>query len=202
MSSMGKGCLCRLYYGYLRLLEKTVRLEVEMPDMWSREMPDRGAVIGFWHEDSFLMNLLLRRLAKGRDIAVIVTSDGRGDYIEALIGRCNGRAIRVPDGCKSRNFLRDLIEEAKCPGKTLAAAMDGPLGPRQVPKTLGFYLAEKGRKNFIEVQVQYSRAVSLNWRWDHYHIPLPFTDIRISLKDCGITGDRNAAGRRMNQGGT
>lgn len=154
-------------------------------------MPDRGAVIGFWHEDSFLMNLLLRRWSEGRDIAVIVTSDGRGDYIEAVIRRCNGRAIRIPDGCRSRDFLRNLIEEAECPGKTLAAAMDGPLGPRRVPKTLGFYLAEKGRKNFIAVQARYSRAVSLNWRWDHYHIPLPFTNIKISLKDCGITRDRN-----------
>ena len=166
MKNMAKACLCRLYYGYLRLLEKTVRLEVEMPDIWTKDMPDRGAVI--------------------------VTSDGRGDYIENMIIRCNGKAIRVPDGCRSRDFLRNLIEEAGCPGKTLAAAMDGPLGPRRVPKTLGFYLAEKGKKNFIEVQAGYSRAVCLNWRWDHYRIPLPFTSIKISLKDCGITGDRNA----------
>lgn len=192
MKNMAKACLCRLYYGYLRLLEMTVRLEVEMPDIWTKDMPDRGAIIGFWHEDSFLMNLLLRRLSEGRDIAVIVTSDGRGDYIENIIERCNGKAIRVPDGCRSRDFLRNLIEEAGCPGKTLAAAMDGPLGPRRVPKTLGFYLAEKGKKNFIEVQAGYSRAVCLNWRWDHYRIPLPFTSIKISLKDCGITGDRNA----------
>ena len=169
-----------------------MRLEVEMPDIWTKDMPDRGAVIGFWHEDSFLMNLLLRRLSEGRGIAVIVTSDGRGDYIENIIKRCNGKAIRVPDGCRSRDFLRNLIEEAGCPGKTLAAAMDGPLGPRRVPKTLGFYLAEKGKKNFIEVRAGYSRAVCLNWRWDHYRIPLPFTNIKISLKDCGITGDRNA----------
>lgn len=127
-----------------------------------------------------------------KEDAVIVTSDGRGDCIENIIKRCNGKAIRVPDGCRSRDFLRNLIEEAGCPGKTLAATMDGPLGPRRVPKTLGFYLAEKGKKNFIEVQAGYSRAVCLNWRWDHYRIPLPFTSIKISLKDCGITGDRNA----------
>ena len=71
MKNMAKACLCRLYYGYLRLLEKTVRLEVEMPDIWTKDMPDRGVVIGFWHEDSFLMNLLLRRLSEGRDIAEI-----------------------------------------------------------------------------------------------------------------------------------
>ena len=47
-------------------------------------------------------------------------------------------------------------------------------------------------EDFIEVQAGYSRAVCLNWRWDHYRIPLPFTSIKISLKNCGITGDRNA----------
>mgnify|MGYP000520812732 CR=1 FL=1 len=32
MENMAKACLCRLYYGYFKgLLEKTVRLEVEMP---------------------------------------------------------------------------------------------------------------------------------------------------------------------------
>ena len=36
MKNMAKACLCRLYYGYLRLLEMTVRLEVEMPDIWTK----------------------------------------------------------------------------------------------------------------------------------------------------------------------
>lgn len=146
MKNMAKACLCRLYYGYLRLLEMTVRLEVEMPDIWTKDMPDRGAVIGFWHEDSFLMNLLLRRLSEGRDIAVIVTSDGRGDYIENIIKRCNGKAIRVPDGCRSRDFLRNLIEEAGCPGKTLAAAMDGPLGQEGFRKPWDFTWLKRERR--------------------------------------------------------
>lgn len=56
-----KAGLCQLSYGYLRLLDKTVRLKTEFP----AEM-DRGMVAGFWHEDSLIMNLVLQRLAADR----------------------------------------------------------------------------------------------------------------------------------------
>ena len=141
LKKIGENVLQWLFTNYLKWIERTVTIRWDEENRYGDSQ-----IFGFWHEDSFLMNLLLRRLSEGRDIAVIVTSDGRGDYIENIIKRCNGKAIRVPDGCRSRDFLRNLIEEAGCPGKTLAAAMDGPLGPRRVPKTLGFYLAEKGRR--------------------------------------------------------
>lgn len=43
-------------------------------------------VFGFWHEDSFFMNLVLEELAgKTSPVDVIVTADTRGDYIEHML---------------------------------------------------------------------------------------------------------------------
>lgn len=62
---IARTCLCRLYYAYLKLLERTVRLEFNLPDGI-----DGGIIAGFWHEDSFIMNLVLKRLAEDRDISL------------------------------------------------------------------------------------------------------------------------------------
>lgn len=147
---------------------------------------DGGIIAGFWHEDSFIMNLVLKRLAEDRDISVIVTSDERGDYIEFLLARCGGSAIRLPDGAKSRRFIGDVLAEAKRAEKSIAAAMDGPLGPRRVPKSLVFYLSERGQKEFVAFQTEYSKAASVKKRWDHYKIPLPFTTVTVTAKKFGI----------------
>lgn len=181
MEKLAERCLCSLYYVYLRLLERTVRLEYELPDKW-----EDGRIVGFWHEDSFIMNLLLKKLSREQEAAVIVTADKRGDYIEEIIRRCHGSTIRLSDGFGARTFLKDVVRQAQNPWLNIAAAMDGPLGPRRVPKTLPFYLSEKGEKEFASVHVRYSRALGLTNRWDHYRIPLPFTRIQITVENHGI----------------
>ena len=63
------------------------------------------------------MNLVLERLAdKTTPVDVIVTADTRGNYIEHMIKRCGGNALRVPDGYKAfgalKNIVRDSYEKA------------------------------------------------------------------------------------------
>ena len=44
---------------------------------------DGNQVVGFWHEDSFIMNLLLREVTKENcKMSVLVTGDPRGDYMQ------------------------------------------------------------------------------------------------------------------------
>ena len=56
----------------------------------------------FGMRTAFFMNLVLERLAdKTTPVDVIVTADTRGNYIEHMIKRCGGNALRVPDGYKA-----------------------------------------------------------------------------------------------------
>lgn len=73
-----------LFTKYLTLLEKTVKIN------WHEENEyGESQIFGFWHEDSFFMNLVLERLAdKTTPVDVIVTADTRGNYIEHMIKRC------------------------------------------------------------------------------------------------------------------
>lgn len=172
--------LSLLLNSYLWLVSKTTRFEIKNIECYCE-----NKVVGFWHEDSYAMNLVLKELAKQDfHIRVIVTADTRGDYIEDMIIKCGGSTIRLPDGFGTKPFLKTLIKEAKgeC---TMAAALDGPSGPRHVPKTLAFFLSEVGKKEFISVCFTYSRCLRLKKRWDHYVIPLPFTKITAVLYSYG-----------------
>ena len=60
---------------------------------------DGNQVVGFWHEDSFIMNLLLREVTKENcKMSVLVTGDPRGDYIQYMIEKCRGDAVRIGYG--------------------------------------------------------------------------------------------------------
>lgn len=173
--------LSLLLNSYLWLVSKTTKFEIKNIQKYSA-----NKIAGYWHEDSYAMNLVLKELAKkDPNIRVIVTADTRGDYIEDMIKNCGGSAIRIPDGFGAKPFLKSLIKEAKedC---TIATALDGPLGPRHVPKTITFFLSEVGQKEFISVCFTYSRCLRLKRRWDHYAIPLPFTRITAVLYFYGI----------------
>ena len=57
--SMKRAILCRLFYGYLKCLEKTVRIQYQQPEQFTFHN-----IVGFWHEDSFAMNLVLSHISR------------------------------------------------------------------------------------------------------------------------------------------
>ena len=116
------------------------------------------------------MNLVLERLAdKTTPVDVIVTADTRGNYIEHMIKRCGGNALRVPDGYKAfgalKNIVRDSYEKAH---------------------SMAFYLSEHAEEAFVGISLSYSSCIRLTRRWDKYVIPLPFTTVDVAVKDYGI----------------
>ena len=170
-----------LFSGYLKLLEKTVKID------WREEtLCQDSQIYGFWHEDSYFMNLVLKHLVrKTGPVDVIVTADARGDHIEAMIRKNGGNALRVPDGYKSFAFLKKLLQSSYEGNRSLAVALDGPLGPRHEPKKLAFYLASQEKEDFAGIAVSYSAALRLFWRWDHYAIPLPFSHVTVEIRNYG-----------------
>ena len=87
-------------------------------------------IFGFWHEDSFIMNLVLKNLrGKTAPVDVIVTADTRGNYIEHMIKKCGGNALRIPDGYAAFGALKKLMQSSYEQSRSLAIALDGPLGP-------------------------------------------------------------------------
>ena len=178
---IGESILQWLFVNYLRLLEKTVHIE------WHEDTQfGDSQIFGFWHEDSFFMNLVLENLAhKTRPVDVIVTADTRGNYIEHMVQRCGGHALRVPDGYQAFAALKKIVQDTYEKEHSLAVA-DGPLGPRHEPKKLAFYLSEHADEEFVGISLSYSSCFRLKSRWDKYAVPLPFSRVTVAVKDYGI----------------
>lgn len=170
-----------LFSGYLKLLKKTVALQ------WSEnDVCGNGQIVGFWHEDSLFMNVVLSELSKYTNpVDVIVTADSRGDYIEEMIKQSGGQALRVKDGSAGFKALKTIVKNAYETTHSLAVALDGPLGPRHEPKRLAFYLAEQAQEDFVGISVTYSNCIRLRWRWDKYAIPLPFSVVTVAAHNYG-----------------
>lgn len=173
--------LRKVFISYLKFLEKTVKIE------WQEELPyGDSQIFGFWHEDSFFMNLVLKNLVgKTAPVDVVVTADARGDYIEYMLQKCGGSAIRIPDGYAAFGALKVLMQRSYEQLHSLAIALDGPMGPRHKPKKLAFYLSEKKGEDFVGISVRYSACLRMFWRWDRYVVPLPFSRVTVAVKDYG-----------------
>lgn len=179
---IGQRILQWLFDEYLSLLERTVTIR------WVEENRyGDSQIFGFWHEDSFFMNVVLKNLSdKTTPVDVIVTADTRGNYIEHMIRKSGGKALRVPDGYKAFAALKNIVRESYEKDHSLAMALDGPLGPRHEPKKLAFYLSEHADEEFVGISLSYSSCIRLNRRWDKYVIPLPFTTVTVAVKDYGV----------------
>lgn len=186
MKKMGQRILQGVFSGYLGLLEKTVKI-----DWQEEELYGSSHIFGFWHEDSFFMNLVLKNLAgKTAPVDVVVTADTRGDYIEHMIQTCGGNALRVPDGYAAFGALKMLLQRSYETARSLAVALDGPLGPRHEPKKLAFYLSEQKGEDFVGISLHYSACLRMFWRWDGYVVPLPFSKVTVAVKDYGELSKR------------
>lgn len=184
---MGRKLLQKLFLGYLKLLERTVTVD------WQEDaLCGSSQIFGFWHEDSFFMNLVLKKLSgRTAPVDVIVTADTRGDYIEYMIAQNGGCALRVPDGLACIGAVKKLMKKSYEEARSLAVALDGPLGPRHEPKKLAFYLSEQRKEDFVGISVSYSSCLRIAWRWDQYVIPLPFTRVTVDVRDYGMLDKRH-----------
>ncbi len=169
------------FLGYLKLAAVTGRIEFRNMDKIRT-----NTMVGYWHGDSYCMQLVLKEFAKEKKkIQIIITADKMGDYIQQMVRRYGAEAIRLPDGLKMRPFFAQLKADSTSEGSILATALDGPTGPLHEPKKLLFFLASEADKEMTYVHFTYNRVLRLKNRWDNYVIPLPFAKIVAEVEDLG-----------------
>lgn len=170
--------------------------------LWLRSLRVRGpaeiparAVLVLWHED---LPACMRAFAD-LGVHVLISRSRDGSLAAAL---CESLGYRVHRGSSSRGGLaglkalaRALGGEADAGNRVLAGmALDGPRGPRRVPKEGAAWLARQEDLPIYSIHVAARHALRLK-TWDRTIIPLPFSRVDVSL-----SGPQAADPQRIDSG--
>lgn len=173
--------LSKIFLAYLKCVEKTSKITCS-----GLEHLQHPNIVGFWHEDSFVSHLVLRKLQEFEQKAtVLVSGQWRGNVIQEMVEHFEGEVFRVSYKGKTIDQFKRLFQDAKTTENLIVMAFDGPKGPRHKIKKIAFLLSNKNSKNLIAMKASYKRKIRLFGRWDHYVIPLLFNKIQIQFFNFG-----------------
>lgn len=162
-----------------RLLRWTWRFDeeafpVEAESIESKKESKKPIVFAHWHGDEWP---LLGAFA-GRHMAVLVSESEDGTVMSSLLQRLGFEVVR---GSSSRGAVKGflsllrVIRKKKIPMVSLA--VDGPRGPRHVPKEGVFGLAKAFGGGIVVASVALSDAWTFSKSWSKARLPKPFSRV-------------------------
>ena len=142
-------------------------------------------LVGFWHGDSIAALTMLYNLDNtSTNAKIVITSSWRGDAIARAVEKCGYNYIRMDDGLGARKNIQELKKAGSSRDAFLGVTLDGPLGPKHLPKKMLFRISEENNRELLTLSFRYSKGIRLN-RWDDYAIPLPFSRVIMNVENIG-----------------
>ena len=164
---LGLGCI------WLRTLRVRWQYASDTPP--APALPDgilpARAVILLWHEH---LPICMRAFSH-RGIHVLISPSRDGAWAAAA---CRRFGYRVHRGSSSQGSLEGLraLARAMEGAETVGMALDGPRGPRRVPKAGSSWLARRADAAVVPVWAEARFAFRLK-SWDRCLVPFPFTKV-------------------------
>jgi len=159
--------------GYLRLVWKTSRFQLEPPDIYESVKPDLPVVIAMWHGQHFMVPFIKRAQHRAK-VLISLHRDGEINAIAAE--RLGIEPIRGSGGRFDRKggvgAFREMVD-ALAQGYSVALTADVPKVARVAGLGIVMLARESGRP-VLPVAVATSRRIELD-NWDRSAINLPFS---------------------------
>ena len=165
--SLFKFILSRASYLPILLLGFTLRIEQE--NQTGANLSETQLIYCVWHKNTFCPMFLHR----WEQIILFVAAGRRGELFGAILKLLGYNPFSL-----ANYSVRSLVREMKS-GHSVCMAADGPDGPSFYPKEGTKWLATLSKTPATALNVQYSRSITLIWRWDQYQVPLPFSKAKI-----------------------
>jgi lysophospholipid acyltransferase (LPLAT)-like uncharacterized protein len=151
----------------------TLRIHVHThPSLLSSSCP---WVLALWH--GHLLPLLAHR-RRGPTVALVSRSSD-GQLLAWAMRWFGVSAVRGSCSRGGKEGLRVITERLRA-GSDAAFAVDGPRGPRGIPRPGALAAADRSRAWVVPYAVACSRATVLA-SWDHFQIPWPFSRVVVVL---------------------
>jgi lysophospholipid acyltransferase (LPLAT)-like uncharacterized protein len=171
-SARAQTAIAGLAAGYLRLVARTTRWQVEGEAAIAAFASGPPCIVAFWHEALPAMPVFWLR-AKTRIPATVLASRHRdGQLIAAVVKRLG---IAVVSGSSSKggaSGLRALVNALKS-GAHVGLTPDGPRGPRRIAAPGTAQLAAMTGAVILPCAAATAWAIQLK-SWDAMRFPLPF----------------------------
>jgi lysophospholipid acyltransferase (LPLAT)-like uncharacterized protein len=149
-----------------------------------RELLDRNPrmVAAMWH-GSLLAIMALARHSRGmgRPVSIMTSPSRDGLLVDRMIAAIGLSSIKGSSRSKPVAATRGMIDAVNR-GEIALITLDGPRGPRMVPKMGILLIASAANANIVTVSVGASRALRFR-SWDRLFLPLPFARIRLQLHE-------------------
>ncbi len=165
-----------LIFSALRLLQATLRIEIEGEDLVRQRWQSGEAVIfAFWH--GRMLAMPLAGSITGARACVLISQHGDGEIATRVI---RSFGIEVVRGSTSRGGAAGLVGlvRAHRRGVNPVVVLDGPRGPRCVAKPGVVKLARTTGAAIVPLSYSADRAWQLS-SWDRMIVPKPFARVHI-----------------------
>jgi lysophospholipid acyltransferase (LPLAT)-like uncharacterized protein len=160
--------------GYLRLVQKTSRVEVVNEDVWGR-VRERwgGAIFALWHSRLLYPAYHFRH----RGLQTIISRSRDGEIISRVVEGWGYHVVRGSSSRGGAEAFRGLLKQLQS-GRDVVITPDGPRGPPEKVQPGVVALAKLTGYPIVPVSYDASRRILVR-SWDRFLVPLPFARIQI-----------------------
>ena len=164
----------------IRLLALTIRVRIDDPNGFLVGSPGAPGICVAWHNR--ILGLLIAGFHRTPMVPMtVLTSPSRdGELLAQIMNQFGLRSVRGSSKKRGAAALLALRERFRA-GQTLIITPDGPRGPVYSLSPGVLLLAQKTRAPIFKTHVEFSRSRRLK-SWDRFHIPLPFSTIRVRVE--------------------
>jgi lysophospholipid acyltransferase (LPLAT)-like uncharacterized protein len=176
---------------FYRLLSLTWRYEIlDYDSLVEKNLKlSKPVILAHWHEDEWALIGFFRN--KAMNVLVSHSKDGR-----AMTLFLKAMGYKVARGSSSRGGVRGLLEFLKNVKKSsrplMSFAVDGPKGPRRIPKQGVVFAADKMGVPVYVMAAFADRCWIFKGSWSRAYLPKPFARITISFGQCQPLADSSA----------
>ncbi len=165
----------------LQLYFQTWRIDAEQKRKVIQAIESESPLpIVFWHTHLILVIGIMYRFQKKFKcgLSVLLSPSKDGDLVAGILRSCGHTVIR---GSSSKSAVKSLVALRKelQRGQSLCIPVDGPKGPRGVPKE-GVVLLTKAQKNTTALVLFFhAKNCKFLGSWDKTMIPPPFAKVTV-----------------------
>lgn len=143
---------------------------------WKRLLHQHGAgqafVLCLWHEELFAVTGY--GYTKTRDLVTCVSQSNDGELITNVLHTLGHATVRGSSSRGGVGVLRKLKRIMERENRVAVFTIDGPRGPRRIPKAGPIFLAQRTGAKLVPIRAFPRHKYVFEKSWDHFQIPYPF----------------------------